>query len=762
MRYLTLFTLFAALSWLPLAQGQATDNRQCSEAELDAILAQQAALDIVLAHSRDLPTLEGFVEYSQALMAWRDQDTSAVQRCAEGFQMARLMDQITSDSAALEALFVNGPVWDTPNAMPLRDGYELRKRLLEQFAAARDSGERPQAYPDDMIRYPACERYELEALLSNFKGYDILLEMAEGIAETDDLLAYAEAQVAWRDTIWEGAPTCELSWRLRFLMSRVSEDVLAWKGLEVAGIAAEANPYADIMPRNQDLLSALKTQTFYPQLERARADRNALLVRPLDMPDCPREVVESELAMLRSYLGAGEASIRTHEDLFAYSVEQINWRDEYLSSVPGCGQMLKARWLLLAFNSDFVARAALALMGVTAADNPYLNLPSDQARIESLGIVARDTAETAAMPGPDDRPRSCTPAERDAALSQGSAGFNELWRSISLIFTTDSLADFVEKLVAWRGSIWDEMPLCAEAIELALELHRRLNGYANLLALDFAGISRDLNPYREQITQDRAILQALTLALLRGETSSSPEEQPAESLPQCGNADTRTVFQSVTDQASDMLSVSVDSLDNLLAYNETQLKLRADGFAQTPICHEIFTMRVSLTQVMSDFVARTALDMAGVVADENPYQRLASDQDRLKQAGIDMLQRHSSRTPTIETPQARACSADERDALVGLTVDFQKRFRAVESDDAWTILLEHTGRILDWRLQGLPQFPPCAGGAEAALLMNEIAADFAVKLALAYAGISFEDIPQTDLVSSAYQQLLATMQQVAG
>ena len=301
MRARILLSLLVLACLMPLVYAQDSDPTLCSLAELETVLSHQAAYQEVMDHVRDLPTREGAFAFIDALLAWRETDSGKLQdypACAESLEMARLMEEISNDAAAQDVYFLNND-WDSelPQSQPLYHSYRRRDQLIEEIEATLASGERAAEYLSDESRYRLCNLAELEANLEAITGYHDLLAMADAVTDIDELLAYAEAQVAWRESTWREVAPCELVWHYRFDMSRLIEDLFDFKWLELDGLSESGNPYSDTVSLYRSYMESLEDY-FHSRMERRRAQAGAGAQAFAGLPQCPADLVESELERL--------------------------------------------------------------------------------------------------------------------------------------------------------------------------------------------------------------------------------------------------------------------------------------------------------------------------------------------------------------------------------------------------------------------------------------------------------------------------------
>ncbi|MCY3780368.1 MAG: hypothetical protein OXG78_08685 [Chloroflexi bacterium] len=747
MRSRILLCALVLMCLVPLVYAQDSDPTLCSLAELETVLSRQAAYQEVMDHVRDLPTREGTFVYINALLAWREANSVRLAdfpACAESREMARLMDQISNDAAALEVFNLNVGFADVPQTLPMMHSYRRRDQLIEEIEATLASGGRQADYLLDESRYRHCNLADLEKLGEAIAGYHDLLAMADAIMDIDALVAYADAQIAWRESVWRETSQCELAWEFAFTMSRLTEDLFVFKGLELDGLSGSDNPYAETVNHYRIYLEAL--EDFYDlNLEGERERSGAGAQAFLGLPRCSPNQVESELERLRAYVAVGATEIETLEQLIKFSHEQIAWRAENITGVPLCAEQLEIQTLLIQLNGDFVTRAGLQLAAVPAEENPYLGLPGDQERVDALSYPdeAPATEHTQA--------RVCTDAEKRAAISEDTAEYTYLLNAIRSASVMENFIAYLEDQIAWRDALWPELTLCAEVIELGLLMQQIHSGYASFLALHYAGATPEQNPFYPQIQADRTALQALTLAILQGARTDEPVADQAEGLPPCGSTAMKALFDAMLVYQNDLAGDDLNTLDDLLAYSAELIDWRESSLAGLPPCADVIKTRMLMMQLTGDFLARSALDIAGVAEADNPYYRLPSDRERLEAVGLSML--NADRAEAASEIDLPACSQSQVDRIS----DIIRHYGDSVGEDAFPYpydqVPEYSDAYLAWRAASLSTLPPCADAVELGFALNEFSGDIATILAFYLAGADTDEIPQVAGVNKAAEEL---------
>ena len=747
MRALAMTMLIMLTILLSPLNAQEIDSALCSHKELGYVLAIQDEFDELLRHMQSLPTMDMLLEYSTALLDWRDSQAGIVLTCDDAFELGWMMSQMANDSASLAVMYLlQGFEGDLHYSSPLDASFSQKPILVAEIEAIRDVGTRVKEYSATDSRLPTCSRDDLEVTGLAVEGYNALLELAEGITSVEELSGYGETQIAWREATWSNMPPCEWARLYGLQMVRASEDLVVAIGLEQLGVSADENPYTVILAEDRQHL-ADQELALREQLERVREEHGVVWRQTVDLPACSDEIVQASLTLLDEYQMQGELPITSLDELLSFSREQMAWRAENLAGVPQCAESLEIQALLVQFNGDFVARAGLELAAVPVEDNPYLRLPGDQERVDALANSGGKTATDRSGA------RACTDAEKRGAINENTAEYTYMLNAIRTTSVLENFIAYLEDQIAWRETLWRELTPCAEVIEFGLLMQKIHSGYASFLALHYAGATPEQNPFYPQIQADRAALQALTLEMLQGAGTDEPVRDQAGGIPACGSKAMEGIFDVLLEYQSDLGSGALSTLDELLAYSAALMNWRESSLSQLPVCADTIKARMLLTQLTGDFVARSALNLAGVADAENPYLRLPSDRERLEAVGLSILDA-DRREPAADDGDLPACSRDQVDQLADIIGHYLDSLGEAKFPTPYNQIPAYNDAYLSWRAEGLSDIPPCAGALELGFVLNELSGDVATMLALYVAGADQDDIPQVYGAARAGEMLV--------
>ena len=487
----------------PFALAQDNSNPLCSVEDLDFVLGNQDEFDELLAFHRRIPTMDILLEYSAALLEWRKSQAGIVLSCDDAFELGWLMSQMANDTATgaifnlLEA--IDG---GNPYSPILHDRHRQRPKWIAELEAIRDSGERVEDYEVGDLRLPFCTLDDFEVTALAVDGYNDLLEVAANVSNIEELAAYGEAQIAWREATWSTMPPCQIPRYHALQMSRVTEDLVVSIGLGLAGVSAHDNPYTESLKQDRQYLADLEI-ALGERLEQVRRKHGGVRRETAELPICGSDETRAIMDMLRAYQRDLFETPPTYtlDGLLEFAEKQLTWRGDNLAQLPLCSGAILSRILMTQLLSDYLAKSALSLAKVADEESPYRNLPSDSQRIDALAlqILGADRRQAPAT-APTDLP-ACSVLEAQR-LAEILANFGSLLR-IS-VDDDDSrsagllvIADFL----AWRAQDLPALPACAEAVELGFLMNEFVSDTTATFALALAGADSDEIPQRQSMSR---------------------------------------------------------------------------------------------------------------------------------------------------------------------------------------------------------------------------------------------------------------------
>ena len=476
--------------------------------------------------------------------------------------------------------------------------------------------------------YPPCSAAELTFVLAQRGEFDAVFETAlKDEASADFLLAYSQAQIAWRDKLWMDLPPCAEAIDAAVLMTEAASDTASMAALTYAGLPLTANPYLEREA------AAGRAQ----ERVQGHFDGIAALLESGDRPQEPTpggRTLEScetdEMKILLEVLRASEdlivsgTEVLSPEALAEYADAMLGWRDGIWAQLMPCDQALRLGKLMSQAASDIVTGYAFVFAGVSASENPFNQLLEEELIelgkfMEALMVVL--SVEKTARSLEEDPPElpACSADDMSVAASKLSPLF-ALAKEAAAFQSRDDWLDYIDKMISWREALWSNVPLCAETIEISLVAMHAANDFATAFALAFAGKGLNATPYLEMSNSGFNQVRLWTQEKAADVDGSQPSSQ-VNRLPACTEADSRALQVNATLVGVfwSMLA-DIESQDDLLSFGEKQVDLREDIWTQLPPCLEAIQVGRLVLQITGDVVPAVALLMfAGVSADDISY-----------------------------------------------------------------------------------------------------------------------------------------------
>ena len=190
--------------------------------------------------------------------------------------------------------------------------------------------------------FPSCSTAELAFLMEQRGEFDAVIETAlEDEASGDFLLAYSQAQIAWRDKLWMDLPPCAEAIDAAVLMTEAASDTASMAALTYAGLPLSANPY----------LARREAKGLAQERVSSHFDGIAALLDSGDRPQEPTpggRTLEScetdEMEILLEVLRASEdlivsgTEVLSPEALAEYADAMLGWRDGIWAQLMPCDQ----------------------------------------------------------------------------------------------------------------------------------------------------------------------------------------------------------------------------------------------------------------------------------------------------------------------------------------------------------------------------------------------------------------------------------------
>ncbi len=206
---------------------------------------------------------------------------------------------------------------------------------------------------------------------------------------------------------------------------------------------------------------------------------------------------------------------------------------------------------------------------------------------------------------------------------------------------------------------------------------------------------------------------------------------PALALEPCTRAEFLTIFQRAAERQLE-LDTALTTVDDLLRFAESAITDQQNNLSALPTCSDAIDYQRLSIEVVGDFIARQALDLADVPPEDNPYQlRYADEQERIGASLSVMLGLDRSDVPAAEARSLPDCSDNELTALDASVSELLTLLDSSDaSDDQAYALLAIDARLL-WREEALLEWPACAQWVELLPALSAAATYSATEYAIA-------------------------------
>lgn len=489
MRILLLLSLIALLCGNSLAQEQDSRLPRCSSAQLAAASDMRKDFDPVLFSGANIESLDDLLNFGAAHIAWRDDMWEQLPLCDEVFSMGLALDQVS------EAIFMNLTLRSAGVANEenpyyergLDSGREMARLGTILSAASVDAV--GAAATVDTAR--ACTGVERQIVAGDiWLALVNLLNKAFAVDSFESLLDLIKAKMAWREAIWAQLPPCAEAYEIATWMYRYSSDLTKIFMLDLYGVERARNPY------DGSYIDGIIQYSSYSQwVETADIDYTSL-------PLCANTPINERLYdSLKGHYDWAEAPRDTAEDLAKFTGAHVEWRDSLrraLPYLPGCREAFEITLLALQITGDAATASALAESGIgrdelTAAYEQRIVVAGERIG-ELIPLLQPASNSGKAKPAL----AQCSDSELDL-LFDDLQGFLALREQALETRRHDDLIAYIQKLFEWRDMLWNALPACAEVFDIAALMIQMTGDYAALLALDFAGVPQDDNPYLTEL-----------------------------------------------------------------------------------------------------------------------------------------------------------------------------------------------------------------------------------------------------------------------
>ncbi len=188
-----------------------------------------------------------------------------------------------------------------------------------------------------------------------------------------------------------------------------------------------------------------------------------------------------------------------------------------------------------------------------------------------------------------------------------------------------------------------------------------------------------------------------------------------------------------------------EKIDDLVNNGRSQLEAREKSYSLLPLCDEAIDSHRRIIVLKGDIVGGSALMLAGVSRDANPYfWHNLLDTRRIDH--ILALGTNVDQAPEPEQRRIPFCTADENIWLDDLVSGFQAIQIGADKKLERAQWIAAVDNMLAWREENLTQLPECAEAIELGFHLSTAATDAAALYSFNVLGISPADNPYVDSV----------------
>ncbi|MCY4536973.1 MAG: hypothetical protein OXE52_01950 [Chloroflexi bacterium] len=500
MRLFMIIAVIAALTFMPAAWAQDSVLSPCSTAEIDAVHAGLDEMTAFFHRASDIRSADDLLAYSHSHIKWREGYWTNTPLCAESFEIALLANQLIGDFVAL--VLVNSLLDDVevnPYRAERKNGTAKLQELLDALPPPVNTADLPLART-----LQECSDAEYEFLTYTLlPDYGELADIANAVETEEGFLGYVEAQLAWRQDSLTRYPPCVDALEFGWLASQTAGDIAAQFAYYFVGASEDAIPYSEPERHGSRRLGEIAEDL------RAKALPDEVieaLERELGSPGggnwrrCSVDELETIRKLLPGYqmLEDMAAGIETLEDLLAYSHAQIEWRENLLSELARCGEVLEIAWLIGENIGDLAIMYSLKFLDVAPDESPvWQQVMSNVPGINTWEQLLPSLLSTYEQIQGDTILPACNKAELDA-LADILIAHLSIFKERAPMRSTDDLTLLVADQLSWREFGFSQLPLCYGSLEIFLRAYWFASDNGVGVALALAGVPDADNPYPEQ------------------------------------------------------------------------------------------------------------------------------------------------------------------------------------------------------------------------------------------------------------------------
>ena len=364
----------------------AVDGQFCSLHDTGADYDLNAGYGELLGILETVNSVQTLLELAAAQVAWRAQLLRQLSICSEVYDTAYMLSHLTSDLVAYISFLGVGIDADS---IPYLDAITSAQSALQDFYHAQAIQQVPEHVSPLRVNLPACGAEALAGISRGKHSYmDLIFKMNEGVYSNAELISYAEAMLAWRDSYLPTVPACEEAVAAALLETWLAADFIGETVLQWARVPASDNLYAEWRATSNARLSDLAATI-------QSADATAAPETTKSLPACDAEQLDAVFGYMLTNirnLSENADAISNAGGLIGYGAHQKMWRSLVWPNLLMCSESIALAMLMNQHAIDAGSYHALRLVGVDDASNPFL---------ERLKTYEDHYAELAAAAGRD-------------------------------------------------------------------------------------------------------------------------------------------------------------------------------------------------------------------------------------------------------------------------------------------------------------------------------------------------------------------------
>lgn len=320
---------------------------------------------------------------AELLLEWRAQLWAQLHNCWDVFEVLYRFNLITGDYLTGAGLRDAGL---RPSKIPYYPSIEANLQRIRDLLNARHAAE-PGVGLELQVNLPDCGKDALQTISPDDKDFlKLWLALRAGLETVEDILAWNESMLAWRDANLLTVPRCREAIHFALVKSWILGDYNPSLLVDAMGIPAEDNGYERerrIQIRTYgDLMSAVDSM----DPSELPTDENDAL------PACDEAQLDEFFKYgFRNFEGMIDKAtgIATNRDFVEYGIYRLTWRDFHWRLLPPCGEALELALVMNAFEMDALAYLTLRSLNLPEEDNPFpQSLSRNRERMRQMAAAA--------------------------------------------------------------------------------------------------------------------------------------------------------------------------------------------------------------------------------------------------------------------------------------------------------------------------------------------------------------------------------------